>query len=853
MKKKNLFVSNNKDKLSLMTFQDKDFIFSECEATLTREDIKQCTRDPTTLIGCRLTQCDRITIDSWHVMIADNDIASLTRVFHLSFGMGHIFALIFIHCREMLWTNLNETSHKILYRLCTFDRNEKCDNEELVESGARKCRAETQRVYLSQCRAELESLTKGDQGAINRLEAKFEGVSQKRRVKIALDLFNNVNARADGIQLPWYGILADTVIKKNTKGGNALFEFFSKIVNVPSSKKYNLIEVLHDGVGERMAEFSDKMINGLTQAQLNRALVDSDWQGTKTCGTPGCKKKAVFGYTNPKPNPNNDDQVQYCAKHKKDDMVDIALEHNMYPDEEKDDGQEIMTLEDLRQKRKEHMGHPEYYNNEVTKLKKDSAYLKQEMIKKYTDLRGHPDPDPEYYNYNKDEITTMKEDYIDMKQKLIKEYTACGPKDIVPDVSYMNDTTEREDVFCPRGYQRRRYNGDFGGCCKKALKSWQKVRETFLTMTPSPEEYRQSCKRLQALQLKQYNEVENQIASLEEERQGRDKVEGAKESRVKNCDANGLSERSRPHVCPMYPTAEAYVEAMKTNECTDEENTKRWSNACAEYHTAAAIKQRIELMQLKEQKKHLERTYITEEKIEHQTNVMERETEILRAKSSAATEGSSGSVDEILEHMTTNAWKGAMRALKERLLLFVKHEKKEDSSWAEFALEKLSDFATAIIGTVMTACENQQVANTFILLVKEWREQVCVDISIKMGLEKKVSVLSREGVQKMQEDTMVTVNKGYEMMHAMTGPGLADSLQSGISLLLDATGASLTVTGPMGIAGATVLTSAGKFAMRCCHQRLKISLIKRMYTQGLANAMEIFTAPCIKEQKTWVL
>ena len=324
------------------------------------------------------------------------------------------------------------------------------------------------------------------------------------------------------------------------------------------------------------------------------------------------------------------------------------------------------------------------------------------------------------------------------------------------------------------------------------------------------------------------------------------------ESRVKKCDANGLSERSR-YVCPMYPTAEAYVEAMKTNECTDEENTKRWSNACAEYHTAAAIKQRIELMQLKEQKKHLERTYITEEKIEHQTNVMERETEILRAKSSAATEGSSGSVDEILEHMTTNAWKGAMRALKERLLLFVKHEKKEDSSWAEFALEKLSDFATAIIGTVMTACENQQVANTFILLVKEWREQVCVDISIKMGLEKKVSVLSREGVQKMQEDTMVTVNKGYEMMHAMTGPGLADSLQSGISLLLDATGASLTVTGPMGIAGATVLTSAGKFAMRCCHQRLKISLIKRMYTQGLANAMEIFTAPCIKEQKTWVL
>ena len=60
---------------------------------------------------------------------------------------------------------------------------------------------------------------------------------------------------------------------------------------------------------------------------------------------------------------------------------------------------------------------------------------------------------------------------------------------------------------------------------------------------------------------------------------------GAKESRVKNCDANGLdslSERARFHVCSKYPTAEAYVEAMKTNECSDEENTKRWSNTCVE-------------------------------------------------------------------------------------------------------------------------------------------------------------------------------------------------------------------------------------------------------------------------------
>lgn len=773
--------------------------FQKCDATLTRDEIKKCRRDATTLIGCRLTQCDSIRIGSWLTMRESKDVQSLTRVFQLALGMGHVFSLIYIHCRKEFWASLKntETSRKILYHLrtCHVFRDEN-------DQTRRECDFDIDEI--------LRGIDDRNQDNIDRIDAIFEKLPRRRKVKIALDVFNANNAMMTDFQSPWYKILADTVVKDEELG-----MFMDEVVNTSSNKTYNnLIEVLHDGIGERMAGFSDTIIYGLTKEQVDSAI-----DGI-------INRKLESGHRDRKEKGNEDDaqakgRASSVAHHRDDEVyskeqakklakdADLLLGRSdedwdkiwyayKNPKSESINGEKLQTIiEDLQEER------AGTYNDE---------YITLQDLRELTTQNQNRDGYSEFLNKLKRHVKVNPSDQK-AAESLIKGMS-CMPGDVIPDVVYMNDTTQREDVFCPLGYQRRRYNGDFGGCCKKAVKKWQNVRQTFLTATRSPEQYRQSMKRQQAMYANQYKRVMKEIDQQDEYQTPRGK-QAAKDERVINSDDDD-----------------------------DDDALKR-------------LRQQSKKKHLELEASVIEQNFIDDDVIRGMYDNMRKQTELykeMKVEMQNAMQHRGGdrnimNITDLYEDVLATAFRNAMQSLKLKLKSLVRYEGAEYDSWFKTTVLSSASFAAdLIIETVMNTCDNMRVANLVLAVILEWRNQMCADISIKLGYEKRVSLASKEGVEHVAKSTTDTLQWGYEMLHAITGPGLADSMKDGMEMLIDVSGAAAGLVPAIGPVGAKVASAAGKFGMKACHQHLKLQLIQRMYRQGLGTAMEIFTAPCIQTQ-----
>ena len=391
----------------------------------------------------------------------------------------------------------------------------------------------------------------------------------------------------------------------------------------------------------------------------------------------------------------------------------------------------------------------------------------------------------------------------------------CGANDIVPDFSYMNDPTPREDKFCPPGTRRRRYNGEFAGCCKKSIAKWHDIKTSIWDNAMTGAEAKQRLKQVQSLCKQRHQELQTELK--------------------KTLPATTLDEQAKRK------QIEDQISNIKSTYPTD----SAIDDEAARFDRQIAQLRKDDEARMKQH--------------ENRIREMFREEKSNAAGSSTNASG----VGDLYEDMMKTAYKMAMTKVEDKLLDLVRYEgdtgddKDEDAgrlaaamSYARGTVLSAASFtAKLLIQSTMVVLKNPQLINVVLTQVKSYRDQLCRSISVKLGYERKVNAWSMDGIKSVGSDVNKTFTWGYEMFQAVSGPGLADSLKSGAEMVFEVAEVGSNIAPIVGPAGVKLAKAAGGYMLTNVHQGIKIYAVTEMYKQGLGKAMELFTAPCIQNHE----
>lgn len=408
----------------------------------------------------------------------------------------------------------------------------------------------------------------------------------------------------------------------------------------------------------------------------------------------------------------------------------------------------------------------------------------------------------------------------------------CGAKDVVPSFRYMNDPTPREDMFCPPGTSRRRYptaprgeNGspgprEFGGCCKKSVADWRKVKQRIWDSVMTGKEAKQSMQHVQELCRRRHDALETELGELDK-KPAKSLDEKARETQIRE-ELKGIE--------ASYPTDAVIADEAERRDFEMEQMKREW-----------------------EKEREKERKQMQRE--------MADAVEMANAGAGGAV-NATGGLGDAYEAMMKKAYQMALKKVELKLRNLVRYDAGDDDEEEEVGRMRsiLRGAKRAVLGTtsftadllirgIAMVLQDPRLLNVVLMTITSYRNQLCQSISIKLGKQRLVNAYSAEGARVATGNVTETFMWGYEMIEAVSGPGMADSMKAGAEMFFEVAevGSSiLPVVGP----GATKLAKcAGGYLLTSVHQGVKVYFTNRMYSKGLATAMELFTAPCIQEQK----
>lgn len=408
----------------------------------------------------------------------------------------------------------------------------------------------------------------------------------------------------------------------------------------------------------------------------------------------------------------------------------------------------------------------------------------------------------------------------------------CGAKDVVPSFRYMNDPTPREDMFCPPGTSRRRYptaprgeNGspgprEFGGCCKKSVADWRKVKQSIWDSVMTGKEAKQSMQHVQELCKRRHDALETELGELDK-KPAKSLDEKARETQIRE-ELKGIE--------ASYPTDAVIADEAERRDLEMEQMKRKW-----------------------EKEREKERKQMQRE--------MADAVEMANAGAGGAV-NATGGLGDVYEQMMKKAYQMALKKVELKLRDLVRYDAGDDDEEEDVGRMRsmLRGAKRAVLGTasftadllirgIAMVLQDPRLLNVVLMTITSYRNQLCQSISIKLGKQRLVNAYSAEGARVATGNVTETFMWGYEMIEAVSGPGMADSMKAGAEMFFEVAevGSSiLPVVGP----GATKLAKcAGGYLLTSVHQGVKVYFTNRMYSKGLASAMELFTAPCIQEQK----